>query len=65
MALIHSVIDVIWKMDHEALMISEMEYGNKTREARTMKNDPFGTDKKITSSNYADNLYIRQKSTPT
>lgn len=30
-----------------------------------MKNDPFGRDKKITSSNYADNLYIRQKSIPT
>lgn len=65
MALIHSVKDVIWKIDHEALMISEMECGNKTREERTMKNDPFGRDKKITSSNYADNLYIRQKSIPT
>ena len=65
MALIHSVIEVIWKMDHEALMISEMEYGNKTREARTVKNDPFRTDKKITSRNYADNLYIRQKNIPT
>ena len=63
--MIHSVIEVIWKMDHEALMISEMEYGNKTREARTVKNDPFRTDKKITSHNYADNLYIRQKSIPT